>query len=103
MRSTSVIALLALLIACGLQFDADEDGAYGSQECNDNNASDAVSWYADADGFGEDAVSKESDQAPLGYLLDAGDCDGLKNDDNEMVDLRRQDIQPNMGFGRISP
>ncbi|MFT5586563.1 MAG: hypothetical protein ACI9VR_004162 [Cognaticolwellia sp.] len=107
MRTTSAIALLALLSACGLQIDADEDGVYGSDDCDDsnadvfpgaeelcdgldndcdseidNNASDAVSWYADADadGFGDDGARKESCEAPVGYILAAGDCDDTNAD-----------------------
>ncbi len=68
MRSTSVIAVLALLLACGLQFHADEDGACSSQECNDNSARIDL-WRFELPGLAQ----------------------------------RRQDIQPNMDVGRVSP
>ena len=144
MRTTSLIALLALLTACkggsedsGNQVDADQDGYFSDEDCDDNNelvfpgaeeicdgldndcdeivddnATDAVTWYADADsdGFGDGSDTVASCEAPSGYIADnadcndgdalinpsatevcnAGtddDCDGLVDDDDDSVDL----------------
>ncbi len=50
------------------------------QDCDgtiDNEASDALTWYADTDedGYGDPTSTTESCEAPSGYLSDAQDCD----------------------------
>ena len=51
--------------------DVDEDGA-----------SDASTWYADADGdsYGDSAVTSVACEVPSGYVSDATDCDDLDED-----------------------
>jgi hypothetical protein len=45
----------------------------------DENATDASTWYADADGdsYGNDAVTVDECDQPLGYVSQGGDCDDV--------------------------
>ncbi len=110
MRTTALLALLALLTACkggsddsGLA-DADQDGYAADEDCDDNdetvypgaeelcdgldndcdeivddNASDALTWYADADAdaYGDASDTVQACEAPSGYIDDATDCDDV--------------------------
>ncbi|MBM4391011.1 MAG: putative metal-binding motif-containing protein [Deltaproteobacteria bacterium] len=88
--------------------DADGDGYAACEECDDGNAannpaatetcdgadndcdgtvdeddaSDALTWYADADGdgHGDDTSTTEACSAPSGYLADNTDCDDTNAD-----------------------
>ncbi len=109
MRTTALLALLALMTACkggaedtGDQVDADQDGFFADEDCDDNddtvypeaeelcdgldndcdeivddNATDALTWYADADadGYGDAADTVQACEAPSGYIEDGTDCD----------------------------
>ncbi|MFT5586564.1 MAG: hypothetical protein ACI9VR_004163 [Cognaticolwellia sp.] len=109
MRTTSLIALITLLTACkggpedtGAQIDADQDGVFASEDCDDDNdavfpgaeelcdgldndcddeidnsATDAASWYADgdSDSYGSATDSVQACEAPSGYIADSTDCD----------------------------
>src|SRR5690606_13001623 len=50
----------------------------------DEEATDQVTWYADADGdtFGDAAVSALACDAPVGYVADGTDCDDTRADIN---------------------
>jgi len=133
--SGTLIGLLAFIACNPDKKDLDEDGYVGAEDCNDddasvhpgqdevcdgidndcdggidNGATDATTWYADADadGFGGQLTLVDCEQ-PSGYLatsddcddtdaavnLDASevcdgidnDCDGLVDGDDDSVDL----------------
>ena len=99
---TATLILLALT-ACFVEsdVDADGDGVFAAEDCDDDNAeinpsadevcdgvdnncdgevdvdaADAPTWYVDADGdsFGSEAASEVSCEQPDGYVSDATDC-----------------------------
>ncbi|MSP55708.1 MAG: hypothetical protein EXR69_08925 [Myxococcales bacterium] len=59
-----------------LDADEDCDGAHGEADTSLDPTS-VLTWYLDrdADGYGTDAITKESCAAPFGYVADATDCD----------------------------
>ena len=102
MLALSVTVTLALMMGCG---DADGDGFRGSQDCDeaqagvyvgaeeicdgvdndcdgfvDNEPVDGLIYFLDGDrdGYGSDDLSQLACDAPLGFVVEGGDCDDLE-------------------------
>lgn len=108
MRAHLAVLALLSITACkgdpvdtGERIDADQDGAFANQDCDDNNAAvfpgadelcdeldndcngviddapiDPVTWYADADGdgYGGSADTYKACTAPKSFVANSGDC-----------------------------
>ena len=102
MLALSVTVTLALMMGCG---DADGDGFRGSKDCDeaqagvyvgaeeicdgldndcdgfvDNEPVDGLIYFLDGDrdGYGSDDLSQLACDAPLGFVVEGGDCDDLE-------------------------
>jgi sigma54-dependent transcription regulator len=114
MRSTSVIALLALLSACGLQIDADEDGAYGEEDCKAINATvhpDSAEIYDGGrdDGcvgltkYGNDAADLRQALSKSHFRRDLSTRNDLWLFERPGLAQRLQNIEPKMDVEGSSP